>query len=125
MQSKFSPFPSGKGEGRDQIFNLPLPTLVEGRDASGKAFQEKTVLFYISHHGASFNLANTTTLGSKLKLVIDLPSSLSEDKNLKLVIRGKVALIEANSHNPVKQRVSLRLESKYFIKDEVETSPYG
>jgi hypothetical protein len=118
MFSNFSSFPSGKGEGKGQIFNLPLPTLVEGRDASGKAFREKTVLFYISHHGASFNLANTTALGSKLKLIIDLPSSLSEDKNLKLVINGKVALIEANNFHPVKQRVSLRFESKYFIKDE-------
>ncbi len=119
MFSKFSPLSSGKSEGKDQIFNLPLPTLVEGRDASGKAFREKTVLFYISHHGASFNLAKPPTLGSKLKLIIDLPASLSEDKNLKLVINGKVALIEANNSHPIKQRVSLRFESKYVIKDEL------
>ncbi len=119
MFSKFSPLSSGKSEGKDQIFNLPLPTLVEGRDASGKAFREKTVLFYISHHGASFNLAKPPALGSKLKLIIDLPASLSEDENLKLVINGKVALIEANNSHPVKQRVSLRFESKYVIKDEL------
>lgn len=73
MLSKSSLLPPGKAERKDQIFNLPLPTVVEGRDASGRSFQEKTVLFYISHHGASFNLVNPIALGSKLKLIIDLP----------------------------------------------------
>jgi hypothetical protein len=117
MLSKSSLFPLGKPDRKDQTFNLPLPTLVEGRDASGKAFREKTVLFYISHQGASFNLNKTIALGSKLRLLIDLPPSLAEDKNLKLVVKGKVALVEANNSHPSRQRVSLRFESKYFIKE--------
>lgn len=116
MLSKSPLFSLGKTETKDQVFNLPLPTLVEGRDAAGKSFQEKTLLFYISHRGASFNLTNSIALGSKLKLVIDLPPSLAEDKNLKLVINGKVALVEANNSHPAKQRVSMRFENKYFIK---------
>ncbi len=116
MLSKSPLLNLGKIETRDQVFNLPLPTLVEGRDAAGKSFQEKTLLFYISHRGASFNLMNSIALGSKLKLIIDLPPSLGEDKNLKLVINGKVALVEENNSHPVKQRVSLRFENKYFIK---------
>jgi hypothetical protein len=103
---------------RDQIFNLPLPTLVEGKDASGRSFQERTVLFYISHHGASFNMKNTALLGSPLKLIIDLPPSLAEDKSLKLVIRGRIALVEANESSPSKQRVSLRFESRYLIQTD-------
>jgi hypothetical protein len=118
MLSKSLPFQPGKTERKDQIFNLPLPTVVEGRNAAGKAFQEKTVLFYISHHGASFNLFTCIALGSKLKLIIDLPASLADDKDLKLVINGKVALVEANHSHPSKQRVSLRLENKYFIKTD-------
>jgi len=116
MLSKSSPFQPAKIERKGQIFNLPLPTVVEGRNASGKTFEEKTVLFYISHHGASFNLFNAIALGAKLKLIIDLPPSLADDKNLKLVINGKVALVEANHSHPSKQRVSLRFENKYFIK---------
>jgi hypothetical protein len=116
MLSKSSPFQPGNTERKDQIFNLPLPTVVEGRNATGKAFQEKTVLFYISHHGASFNLTNAIALGSKLKLIIDLPPNLADDKNLKLVINGKVALVEAHHSHPSRQRVSLRFENKYFIK---------
>jgi hypothetical protein len=116
MLSKSPLFSLGKTETKDQVFNLPLPTLVEGRDAAGKSFQEKTLLFYISRRGASFNLMNPIALGSKLKLIIDLPPSLAEEKNLKLVINGKVALVEANNSHPVKQRVSLRFENRYFIK---------
>jgi hypothetical protein len=118
MESKSSLFHLAKPERKDQTFNLPLPTVVEGQDAAGKAFKEKTVLFYISHQGASFNLMNPIALGSKLKLFIDLPPSLAEDKNLKLVIKGKVALVEANNPHPFRQRVSLRFESKYFIKED-------
>ena len=118
MFSKSSFLNSGKLARKDQSFNLPLPTVVEGKDAIGKAFQEKTVLFYISQHGASFNLANSIALGSKLKLTIDLPPSLAEDKNLKLIIKGKVALVEANDSHPTKKRVSMRFENKYFIKAE-------
>jgi len=118
MLLKSLPFQPGKPERKDQIFNLPLQTVVEGRNAGGKAFQEKTVLFYISHLGASFNLFNSMVLGSKLKLIIDLPPSLADDKDLKLVINGKVALVEANHSHPSKQRVSLRFENKYFIKTD-------
>ena len=118
MLSKSALFHLSKPDRKDQAFNLPLPTLVEGQDAVGRAFQEKTVLFYISHEGASFNLRNATTLGTKMKLVIDLPPALAEDKNLKLVIKGKVALVEANNSNASRQRVSLRFESKYFIKED-------
>jgi len=106
----------GTGERKDQIFNLPLPTVVEGRDAAGRSFQEKTVLFYISYHGASFNLSRPVTIGSRLKLLIDLPPSLAEDQNLKLVINGRVALVEANDSRHQRHRVSLRFENKYFIK---------
>lgn len=118
MLTKSSLFGLGKVHPKDQVFNLPLPTLVEGRNALGKSFREKTVLFYISHQGASFNLSNMMTLGSKLKLTIDLPPGLAEDKNLKLVVNGKVALVEANNSHPGKQRVSLRFENKYLIKED-------
>jgi hypothetical protein len=116
MLAKSSLSPPEKNERKEQIFNLPLPTAVEGRDAVGRSFREKTVLFYISHHGASFNLASSVTLGSKLKLIIDLPPSLGDDQNLKLVVNGRVALVEAHPTQTFRNRVSLRFENKYFIK---------
>jgi hypothetical protein len=71
MLSKSSPSPPGRPDRKGQIFNLPLPTLVSGQDATGRVFQERTVLFYISDHGASFNLTNLVGLGAKLKLNIE------------------------------------------------------
>jgi len=118
MLSKTSPPTAAKGDKGDQVFNLPLPTVVEGRDAEGLPFKEKTSLFYISHEGAAFSLARPIMLGSKLKLVADLPSNLAEDKKLKLVIRGEVALVEELTPSPLRQRVSVRFESKYFIRED-------
>jgi hypothetical protein len=118
MLAKSSLSPSEKNDRKEQIFNLPLPTVVEGHDAAGRPFQEKTVLFYISHHGATFNLANSITLSSKLKLIIDLPPSLSDDQNLKLVVNGRVALVESHHSQTSRNRVSLRFENKYFIKTD-------
>lgn len=101
----------------DKVFSMPLPTLVEGETASGDTFQEKTILSFISHRGAVFHLKNQVAVGSRLRLAIDLPRSLSEDKSLKLVIRGHVILIEkAGKHKP-RQRITMKFENKYFIKE--------
>jgi len=118
MLSKSSPSTLDRPPRRGQAFNLPLPTLVSGQDATGQDFQERTVLFYISDSGASFSLGRPVLLGTRLKLSIDLPPSLSEDKDLKLVINGRAALIEAAEAGTGRQRVSLRFESRYIIRDE-------
>ena len=103
---------------KEQGFNLSLPTLVEGTEISGETFQEKTVLSYISHHGSSFWLAKTVSLGSELKLIIDLPPKLAEKKDLKLIIKGKVIFVEATKGKESKQRVSLKFDSKYVIDNK-------
>jgi hypothetical protein len=118
MLSKSSPSTLDRRPRQGQVFNLPLPTLVSGQDAAGRAFQEHTVLFYISDSGASFNLKNVPAPGARLKLSIDLPPSLDEDRSLKLVINGRVALIEEPEAPGDRQRVSLRFESRYIIQAE-------
>ena len=67
-------------------FTFPLPMQVEGINARGQDFSEGTILTYINHQGSSFYLKNPVHIGTRLRLVIDLPEKLSEDKNLKLVI---------------------------------------
>ena len=100
-------------------FKLPLPCFVEGADNSGEKFREATILSYISYQGSSFWLAHSVSIGSELKLIIDLPSNLSEDKNLKLIIKGKVAFVEAINGKDSKQRVSIHFDNKYIIKEEI------
>lgn len=100
---------------KEQGFNLSLPTLVEGREESGKTFKEKTILSYISHHGSSFWLTNPVALGSELKLIIELPPKLSDNKDLKLIIKGKVIFVESLKGKNSKQRVSVKFSNKYII----------
>ncbi len=94
---------------------------VQGRDPSGHDFEEETVLDYMSHSQASFVLKNAVIRESQLKLIIGLPPKLSEDQDLKLIIRGRVAFLERSREGDASQRVSLALESKYVIKPEAQT----
>ncbi len=120
MLSKSSPPPLDRNPRRGQVFNLPLPTLVTGPDTCGKAFQERTVLFYISDSGASFNLKSPVAPGTRLRLAIDLPPALADNSSLKLVINGRVALVEPPEAHSDRQRISLRLDSRYIIQAEDE-----
>jgi hypothetical protein len=118
MLRKSSPH-SYKKIGPEQGFKLPLPTVVEGQDAFGKAFKEETVLSYISQQGASFCLKNSIAIGSKLKLIIDLPPKLAEDKDLKLAVHGKVVFVEVSDDHDCLQRISMRFDSnRYIIKPD-------
>ena len=99
-------------------FSIPLDIQIHGKDTQGEDFNEKTVLTYISHNGSSFWMANSVAEGSELKLIIDLPPKLSDDKNLKLIIKGRIVFVEAPKNEIPKHRVSLKFENKYIIKDE-------
>jgi hypothetical protein len=99
-------------------FTFPLPTQVEGMNAKGHDFTEETVLTFISHEGSSFCLKNPIQVGSRLKMIIDLPEKLADDVPLKLVIRGRVAKVEALPGSSLTQRVTIKFDSKYIIKPE-------
>lgn len=116
MLDKISLVDLSKNKYSEKGFKLPLPALVEGKNRSERKFREKTTLSYISHQGSSFWLKNSVVLGSELKLIIDLPPNLSRIGNLKLIIMGIVAFIEALDGKDPKERVSLRFENRYIIK---------
>ena len=103
---------------KEKGFNLPLSTLVEGLDTSGTTFQEKTVLSYISQSGSSFWINTEVPLGSELKLSVDLPPRLSDGRELKLIIKGRVIFMEAIKNEKSGQRVSLKFDNKYIIEPE-------
>ena len=105
------------GDG-EQGFSIPLKTQIQGKDTQGKDFIEKTVLTYISHNGSSFWMANSVVEGNQLKLIIDLPPKLSDEKDLKLIIKGIVVFVEAPKNEDPRHRVSLKFENKYIINDK-------
>lgn len=118
MMNKSSPEDTTRIKKIERGFKLPLRTWVEGIDLSRKTFNEETVLTYISHHGASFVLTTGVALGAKLRLTINLPPKLASDKNLKLVLKGRVVFVEATDGEKSRQKVSLRLETRYIIEEE-------
>jgi hypothetical protein len=115
-KKEFSPATTRSRPGDEHGFKLALPMIVQGRD-----FEEETVLDYMSHSQASFVLKNTVIRESQLRLVISLPPRLSEDRDLKLIIRGRVAFLERRRGGDASQRVSLALDSRYVIKPEAQT----
>ncbi len=98
---------------KEHGFTFPLPTVAEGQDAAGAEFREETTLTYISHQRSTFPLKSGVSLGTKIKLIIDLPNKLSEDKNLKLALKGKVVSIEMGSRQSAKKNITIKFESKY------------
>jgi hypothetical protein len=102
---------------KEHWFKLPLPTLVKGNNNKGEHFQEKTVLDYINHRGASLKLKHTVNSGSDLVLIIDIPPNIGQD-NLKLFVQGKVILVETTDQHNSPLQVSLRLGKDYKIQTE-------
>ncbi len=100
----------------DRGFKLTLPLTVEGPDVDGCLFREETTLSYISHNAALFPLQSQVSLGSRLKLAIPIPPKLAEGKDLKLVIKGTIVLIDPSGRNGPGAQVSLRLETRYNVE---------
>lgn len=107
--------PLGGGE---RGFSFPLPTRVEGTNARGAAFVEDTILSFINHQGSSFSLKNAVGVGARLKLIIDLPEKMAEDKNLKLAIKGRVVMVEMKRNPAAGQKITLHFDSRYIIKPD-------
>ena len=102
------------------LFELPLSVLVEGNISRGKKFKEETILQNISSGGAYFCLDSGVTVGSKLKLVIEVPDKLTEGKKVKLSLGGLTVRLEKPIQKGKKQGIALRFSKKFeFItKDE-------
>ena len=107
-----------KNEVTEPGFKMPLQTVVEGKDAAGNDFTESTKLSYISSSGSSFILKTPVNIGSSLRLKIDLPEQLADDKELKLIIKGKIIFLERIKSEKTGQKVSLHLDNKYIIEEE-------
>lgn len=109
---------------REWRFDLPLPAIVEGKAGEGESFQEKTILENISSTGAYFCLDSGVTVGSKLNLIIEIPSQLSPEKKVKLQLGGLAVRLEKPNRKGKKQGVALRFSKKFkFItegEEEVE-----
>ena len=120
---------SGGRRAREKGFKIPLPMTVEGANAQGTLFKEKTRLLYMSSKGACFYLNNPLAVGTKLTLNISLPPKLAEGEKYMLIIKGRVVFIESLNESASGQRVSIKLDSQYIIApkkriEREELSPF-
>jgi len=99
--------------------DLPLSAIIEGMLATGQSFSEKTMIENISSTGAYFELKALITVSAKLLLKVELPSSLSEGKKLKLSLPGHVVRLEKTGTNGNKQGVALNFDEE-LINEEVQ-----
>jgi c-di-GMP-binding flagellar brake protein YcgR len=99
-------------------FELPLSATVEGELPDGESFKEDITLENISSGGAYFCLDSGVVVGSKLNLVIEVPTELSEGKKIKLSLGGLTIRLEKPDKREKKQGVALRFRKKFeFISE--------
>lgn len=96
---------------------LPLSVIIEGTQANGQNFSEKTFIENISSTGAYFRLQALVTVGTKLLLKIELPSSLSEGKKMNLRLPGQIVRLEKTGTNGNKQGVALNFNEELDSKE--------
>lgn len=100
-------------------FNLPIPAEVKGQLPAGEDFLEITTLQNICSGGAYFSLDSGITVGSKLNLVIDLPSNLTEGKKVKLHLGGLTVRLKKTPGKNKKQEIALSFDEDFkFIPEE-------
>jgi len=105
---------------REWRFELPLPAKIRGKLPQGKNFEEITTIQNISAQGVYFCLDSGVVIGSKLNLVIDMPSELSGGEKLKLCLGGLTVRLEEPDAKGKKQGVALRFHKDFKIIPEKE-----
>jgi len=98
---------------REWRFDLPLPTLIEGKLPHGERFRESTTLENISSSGAYFSLDSGVVVGSKLNLVIELPRELAAASPLRLLLGGITVRLEKPNRRSKKQGVAVRFTKNF------------
>jgi len=101
-----------KGE---RIFKLSLPALVNGQDAKGKNFEERTELLSISSQLANLWLKSKVLIGSKLNIIVKIPRTLILEHRFNLHTSGEIIYIKADGSKEKKQMISIHLDKNYKI----------
>ncbi|MGQ9673501.1 MAG: PilZ domain-containing protein [Candidatus Aminicenantales bacterium] len=109
---------------REWRLELPLTTLIQGKLPDGKKFMEPTTIENISATGAYFCLDSGVVVGSKLNLMIDLPSQLTGGKDIKLSLGGITVRLEEPDKKGKRQGVAIRFDKDFkFIEGGKKKRP--
>jgi c-di-GMP-binding flagellar brake protein YcgR len=98
---------------REWRFDLPLSTMIEGKLPHGEKFKESTTIENISATGAYFCMDSGVVVGSKLNLMIDIPSQLTGGKEVKINLGGITVRLEEPDKKGKKQGVAIRFSKDF------------
>ena len=99
-------------------FELPLSAIVEGTLPEGSKFKEETILENISSGGAYFSLDSGITVGSKLNLVVEIPSKVTGGEKIKLRLGGLTVRLQQLDKEGKKQGIALSFDEDFQFEDE-------
>jgi c-di-GMP-binding flagellar brake protein YcgR len=99
-------------------FELPLSAIVEGTLPAGSAFKEETILENISSGGAYFSLESGVTVGSKLNLVVEIPSKVTGGKKTTLHLGGLTIRLQKLDKEGKKQGIALSFDEDFQFEAE-------
>ena len=100
---------------REWRFRLPLQAVILGRLPRGVKFQEEATIENISSTGAYFCLDSGVAVGSKLNVMIELPSELGGGKKMRLLLGGITLRLEEVSAKSKRQGVAMRFKKDYKV----------
>ena len=86
--------------------------------SEGSKFKEETILENISSGGAYFSLDSGITVGSKLNLVVEIPSKVTEGKKIKLRLGGLTVRLHQLDKEGKKQGIALSFDEDFQFEDE-------
>ena len=100
---------------REWRFNLTLPARVEGTLPKGQRFLEKATIENISATGAYFCLESGVAVGSRLNIIIDIPSKKGRQKKMKLLLGGITIRLEEAKKKGKRQGVAVRFRRDFRL----------
>jgi len=103
-------------ENKEECFSLSLDAHVQGNDAKGIKFKEKTSTKEISSEKAVFELKTRVLIGTKLKAFLLIPKTLVLGSPLKLTVSGEVIKAVKDSNNHGEQSIFLKLNKNFRIQ---------
>jgi len=102
---------------REQSFELSLPALVKGFDASEREFSEQTEVSSLSAQEAVLCLQSKVMIGTKLLLCLRVPQTFFLEKRFDLCLSGTVAFVKSDvSIKSRSQLVSVKLDRIFQIQ---------
>ena len=110
--------PSNKVLNQERSFDLSLPIIVKGLDATGREFQEQTELQTISSQMATFWIDSGVTIGSKINLCLEVPKTIILEKQIRLLLSGDIIFIKEDGRDHKKNLISVRLDKNYKIRPQ-------